>query len=99
VRTKGEGLAGRYKTVKILLVSPRDSGSPDSGKSSHRKEALDDVSFPGLDLIAIRDRIGDEVAFMECLGDPTEFCINLTEFPDEEMFRLKEAMDSNEDVI
>jgi radical SAM superfamily enzyme YgiQ (UPF0313 family) len=56
--------------------------------------------YPGTPLYQqIRHRIDDEEAFIECLGDATEFSINLTEFPDQEMFRLKEAMDINEDVI
>jgi anaerobic magnesium-protoporphyrin IX monomethyl ester cyclase len=56
--------------------------------------------YPGTPLYQqIRHRIDDEEAFIESLGDATKFSINLTEFPEQEMFRLKEAMDSNEDVI
>jgi len=47
----------------------------------------------------IEQRIRDEEAFIRSLGDATEFSINLTDFSDEELFRLKGAMDNNEDVM
>jgi anaerobic magnesium-protoporphyrin IX monomethyl ester cyclase len=44
-------------------------------------------------------QIEDEEAFIQRLGNATEFSINLTEFDDETLFELKKAMDENEDVI
>lgn len=56
--------------------------------------------YPGTPLYRqIRHRIADEEAFIESLGDATKFSINLTEFSNEELVRLKKAMDRNEDVI
>ena len=53
-------------------------------------------------LVSYRKRFGqiaDEEAFIQCLGNATEFSINLTNFTDEEMLRLKRAMDENRSVI
>ena len=56
--------------------------------------------YPGTPLYEeIRGRIGDEEALVQSLGDATEFAINLTDFSTEELFQLKKAMDSNEDVM
>ena len=56
--------------------------------------------YPGTPLYGeVRSQIGDEEAFIGGLGNATEFSINLTSFPDKEIFRLKKAMDENRDVI
>lgn len=56
--------------------------------------------YPGAPLYEYaRPLIPDEEAFIQSLGDATEFTINLTAFSDEEMFRLKKAMDENQDII
>jgi radical SAM superfamily enzyme YgiQ (UPF0313 family) len=56
--------------------------------------------YPGTPLYQqIRRRIADEEVFIESLGDATKFSVNLTDFSDAELFRMKEAMDRNEDVI
>lgn len=56
--------------------------------------------YPGSPLYEqVRDRIEDEEAYISSLGNATEFCVNLTDFDDETVLGLKEAMDSNEDVI
>lgn len=51
--------------------------------------------YPGTKLYKeVKDRIikkyGDEEKFIEVLGDASEFTINLTDFSDEELFKLKE---------
>jgi len=46
-----------------------------------------------------QSRIKDEEAFIRSLGNATEFSINLTQFDDEILFMLKEAMDANRDVV
>jgi anaerobic magnesium-protoporphyrin IX monomethyl ester cyclase len=46
-----------------------------------------------------RSLIKDEEAFIESLGNATEFSINLTDFNDHELFILKNIMDNNLDVI
>ena len=51
--------------------------------------------YPGTKLYKeVKDRIikkyGDEEKFIEVLGDVSEFTINLTDFSDEELFKLKE---------
>ena len=43
--------------------------------------------------------IQDEDVFVGSLGDATEFSINLTQFDDETLFRLKDCMDNNIDVM
>ena len=56
--------------------------------------------YPGAPLYEeIKDRIKDKEAFICSLGNATEFSINLTEFDDESLFRMKRAMDANQDVI
>jgi radical SAM superfamily enzyme YgiQ (UPF0313 family) len=56
--------------------------------------------YPGTPLYEeIKGRIVDEEAFVQSLGNATDFSINLMDFPNEELFRLKEAMDNNEDVM
>jgi radical SAM superfamily enzyme YgiQ (UPF0313 family) len=56
--------------------------------------------YPGTYLYEqVSPQIKDEEAFVRSLGNATEFTINLTKFPDEEVFRLKKAMDENRDVI
>jgi len=47
----------------------------------------------------IHDRIKDEEGFISSLGNATEFSINLTDFDDETLFELKNAMDENWDVL
>jgi radical SAM superfamily enzyme YgiQ (UPF0313 family) len=56
--------------------------------------------YPGTPLYEeIKSRIVDQEAFFQSLGNATDFSINLTDFSNEELFRLKEAMDNNEDVM
>lgn len=47
----------------------------------------------------IDSRIHDEEAFIQSLGNATEFTINLTDFDDKTLFELKSAMDENRDVL
>ena len=47
----------------------------------------------------IKSRIHDEEEFIRSLGNATEFAINLTDFDDETLFALKQAMDENRDVL
>jgi len=47
----------------------------------------------------IRSRIQDEEAFIQSLGNATEFAINLTDFENDALFALKKAMDKNKDVV
>ena len=55
--------------------------------------------YPGTPLYRqIRIRIGDEEAFIASLRNATDFRINLTEFDDPTLLRLKAAMDQNRDV-
>ncbi len=54
---------------------------------------------PGTPLFErVSERIPDEEAFVEHLGNATEFTINLTDFDDDTLFRLKWAMDDNRDL-
>ena len=56
--------------------------------------------YPGTPLYKqIKARIEDEDAFISSLSNATEFCINLTEFDDKTLLRLKKAMDTCRDVI
>jgi radical SAM superfamily enzyme YgiQ (UPF0313 family) len=56
--------------------------------------------YPGAPLYKqIRPLIKNEQAFIRSLGNATEFSINLTNFDDETLFKLKEAMDENRDVV
>ena len=56
--------------------------------------------YPGTYLYEqVQGQIRDEEDFVKSLGNATEFTVNLTGFPDDELFRLKKAMDGNEDVI
>jgi radical SAM superfamily enzyme YgiQ (UPF0313 family) len=56
--------------------------------------------YPGTPLYyEVQDRLPDEESYILSLGDATKFSINLTEFSNEELFRLKDAMDNNEDVM
>jgi radical SAM superfamily enzyme YgiQ (UPF0313 family) len=56
--------------------------------------------YPGT---ALYDRVcsglDDEEAFLESLGDATQFSINLSGFDDETLLELKRAMDENRDVL
>lgn len=55
--------------------------------------------YPGTPLYQeIQSKIKDEEAFVCSLGNATEFTINLTDFDDDTFFRLKKAMDGNQDV-
>ncbi len=47
----------------------------------------------------IRSRIHDEEEFIRSLGNATQFTINLTDFDDNTLFELKNAMDENRDVV
>jgi radical SAM superfamily enzyme YgiQ (UPF0313 family) len=56
--------------------------------------------YPGTPLYnQISSRIKDKEAFIQTLGNATEFSINLTDFDDTTLFALKEAMDHNRDVL
>ena len=56
--------------------------------------------YPGTPLCErVSERIPDEEAFVEHLGNATDFTINLTDFDDDTLFRMKRAMDDNRDVI
>lgn len=56
--------------------------------------------YPGTPLYEeIKPCIKDEEAFVRTLGNATEFSINLTDFENERLFALKEAMDENRDVL
>jgi anaerobic magnesium-protoporphyrin IX monomethyl ester cyclase len=56
--------------------------------------------YPGAPLYEeVKEKIPDEEGFIRSLGNATEFTINLTNFDDETLFALKNAMDANEDVI
>lgn len=56
--------------------------------------------YPGTYLYEqVRPKIENEEAFIKSLGNAKDFSINLTAFSYEELFRLKKAMDENEDVI
>lgn len=56
--------------------------------------------YPGAPLYKqIRSLIKNEKAFIQSLGNATEFSINLTDFDDETLFKLKKAMDENRDVV
>jgi radical SAM superfamily enzyme YgiQ (UPF0313 family) len=47
----------------------------------------------------VKDRIGEEEAYIAGLGNATEFSINLTAFGDRSLFDLKRAMDENQNVV
>lgn len=56
--------------------------------------------YPGTPLWEqVSERIEDKDAFIRSLDNATEFCINLTEFDDEELFELKALHDANQDVL
>jgi len=56
--------------------------------------------YPGAPLYKqIRPLLKNEKAFIRSLGNATEFSINLTDFDDETLFKLKKAMDENRDVV
>jgi anaerobic magnesium-protoporphyrin IX monomethyl ester cyclase len=56
--------------------------------------------YPGAPLYKqIRPFIKNEKAFIRSLGNATEFSINLTDFDDKTLFKLKKAMDENRDVV
>ena len=56
--------------------------------------------YPGTPLFdQVRHRIEDEEAFILSLDNATEFSINLTDFDQAELFRLKACMDANQDVL
>jgi len=56
--------------------------------------------YPGAPLYEqVRHLIRDEEAFVNTLGNATDFSINLTDFDDKTLFRLKKAMDENRDVL
>ena len=56
--------------------------------------------YPGTPLYEkVGPGIEEEEMFIRSLGDATSFSINLTEFDNETLFRLKRAMDENRDVV
>jgi radical SAM superfamily enzyme YgiQ (UPF0313 family) len=56
--------------------------------------------YPGTPIYEqVKGRIKDQEDFVRCLGNATDFTINLTEFSDEEFFNLKKSMDENRDVL
>lgn len=56
--------------------------------------------YPGTELYErCRHLIPDEEAFIRSLADATDFTINLTEFGNDELFRLKDCLDNNRDVF
>jgi radical SAM superfamily enzyme YgiQ (UPF0313 family) len=56
--------------------------------------------YPGASLYEqVRPLIENEKAFIRSLGNATEFSINLTDFDDKTLFKLKKAMDENRDVV
>lgn len=56
--------------------------------------------YPGTQLYEqSRHLIPDENSYIRSLGDATEFTINLTEFDQDELFRLKACLDSNTDIV
>ncbi len=56
--------------------------------------------YPGTPLFEqVRDRIQDEEEFITKLGNATDFTVNLTDFDNERLFELKQAVEENRDVI
>lgn len=56
--------------------------------------------YPGTPLYEkCRDRIPDEETYILSLGNATQFTVNLTDFEEARLFRLKQAMDENSDVL
>ena len=56
--------------------------------------------YPGTSLYEqVRSQVKDEESFIQTLGNAAEFTINLTDFDDETLFKLKRAMDENRDVL
>ena len=56
--------------------------------------------YPGTPLFEqFRTLLKDEESFISVLGNATEFTINLTGFDKETLFRLKDDMDCNRDVL
>jgi anaerobic magnesium-protoporphyrin IX monomethyl ester cyclase len=56
--------------------------------------------YPGTPLYnSISHRIENVEAFIQSLGNATEFAINLTDFDDDTLLALKNTMDENRDVI
>jgi anaerobic magnesium-protoporphyrin IX monomethyl ester cyclase len=98
--------AGIYPNTTFIFGYPGESlGTIQETVDFKREMGLECGSFfatpyPGTPLYDdVRSQIGDEETFIRTLGNATEFRINLTPFPDKEMFRLKKAMDENRDVI
>jgi anaerobic magnesium-protoporphyrin IX monomethyl ester cyclase len=97
---------GIYPNTTFIFGYPGESlGTIQETVDFKREMGLECGSFfatpyPGTPLYdEVRSQIGEEEAFIRTLGNATEFCINLTPFPDKEMFRLKKAMDENRDVM
>jgi len=97
--------AGIYPNTTFIFGYPGESVRTIQETIDFKKEmAIECGSFfatpyPGTPLCQkAKERIGDEEEFIRSLGNATEFTINLTGFADEELFRLKRAMDDNSDV-
>jgi anaerobic magnesium-protoporphyrin IX monomethyl ester cyclase len=98
--------AGIYPNTTFIFGYPGESlGTIQETVNFKREMGLECGSFfatpyPGTPLYdEVRSQIGDEETFIRTLGNATEFCINLTAFPNKEMFQLKKAMDENRDVM
>ena len=98
--------AGIYANTTFIFGYPGESVETIQETIDFKREmGLESGSFfatpyPGAPLYdEIRSKIDDEEAYIRSLGNATEFTINLTEFDDESMLRLKKDMDENRDVV
>ncbi|HID29061.1 MAG TPA: radical SAM protein [Desulfobacterales bacterium] len=98
--------AGIYANTTFIFGYPGETLQTVQETIDFKREmSLDCGSFfatpyPGAPLYnAVRSKIHDEEAFVKSLGNATEFTVNLTQFDDTTMFRMKKAMDENRDVI
>jgi anaerobic magnesium-protoporphyrin IX monomethyl ester cyclase len=98
--------AGIYPNTTFIFGYPGETIDTVQKTISFKREmGLECGSFfatpyPGTPLYSrVQHLIKDEEGFILSLGNATEFTINLTEFNDQAMFRMKKAMDENRDVI
>jgi len=98
--------AGIYPNTTFIFGYPGETVHTVQQTVDFKKEmGLDCGSFfatpyPGAPLYKqVRTFIKNEKAFVRSLGNATEFSINLTDFDDETLFKLKTAMDENKDVV
>lgn len=98
--------AGIYPNTTFIFGYPGETLQTVQETIDFKREmCLDCGSFfatpyPGAPLFdEARTKIDDEEAFIKSLGNATEFTVNLTQFDDATMFRMKKAMDENRDVI